>query len=387
MSWCHDCSPNTQRDEISKLFKSLKVLVVDEKKDLLASVGCLLYSCSFQVTCVDNSWAALRLLSEKENGFDLLLIDRDITNVDVHTFLRLANNMDLLSMVMSEEDNDTIVLEALKNGAFLVLKRPLTIHTVLRIRQHIIKDRFRKHDECENKNLTKKAAIEEESIQDNRSFGSKRKYRGKPMKHVVRSNLDNNLVYQLSEEDDDRTKKKICVEWTQELHDKFLNAIIQLGEGRCFPKEILNLMDVPGLTRMQVASHLQKCRRGSCKYTEKGKMHNSLCNISPQGVDERKFGHMPSLQSDQNEGEDRVNLVDLNLSLNGCRTEVNHMNNKTSRGSPMLNGSSQKNSSGQGSVHLFSSNRRHALDDLNHLGGDEPIQNRDLNWPEPKVEL
>ena len=57
-----------------------------------------LFALLLLVTCVDNSGAALRLLSEKENGFDLLLIDRDITGVDVHTFLRLAWNMDLLTM-------------------------------------------------------------------------------------------------------------------------------------------------------------------------------------------------------------------------------------------------------------------------------------------------
>ncbi|XP_024966653.1 two-component response regulator ARR10-like [Cynara cardunculus var. scolymus] len=325
---------------------------MDEKKDLLASVACLLSSCSFQVTCADNSGLALRLLSEKANEFDLLLIDRDITDVDVYTFIRLAKRIDLLSMVMSEEDDDTIILEALKNGALLVLKRPLTKDAAMGIRQYAIKERIRKHDECQNKNTTRNAARIEERIQDNhRCLGRKRTYRGKPTKH---------LVYQSSEDYDDRVKTKIRVEWTRELHDKFLHAAIQLGEGRCYPKEILDLMDVPGLTRTQVASHLQKCRDGRCKYTEKGRMANSSCNISPQGVNGRKFDCKPSLQSDQNEGEDRINLDDLSLSLNGCRTEVNHMNDQSSRGLPTANGSSRQNHGGQavdtGSVHVSSSN-------------------------------
>ncbi|KAH0730138.1 hypothetical protein KY289_001326 [Solanum tuberosum] len=44
---------------------------------------------------------------------------------------------------------------------------------------------------------------------------------------------------------------------TVDLHAKFKEATQQLGEGRCLPKEILEIMNVPGLTRMQVVSYLQ----------------------------------------------------------------------------------------------------------------------------------
>ncbi|XP_057789994.1 two-component response regulator ARR14-like [Salvia miltiorrhiza] len=50
------------------------------------------------------------------------------------------------------------------------------------------------------------------------------------------------------------------MEWTLDLHRKFMAAANFLGQGRCYPREILEIMNVPGLTRMQVASHLQKCR-------------------------------------------------------------------------------------------------------------------------------
>lgn len=50
------------------------------------------------VTSVDHSGAALRLLSADNSKFDLLLIDNDINDVDIHTFLRLTKNMDLLSI-------------------------------------------------------------------------------------------------------------------------------------------------------------------------------------------------------------------------------------------------------------------------------------------------
>ncbi|XP_057789995.1 two-component response regulator-like APRR2 [Salvia miltiorrhiza] len=70
-------------------------------------------------------------------------------------------------------------------------------------------------------------------------------------------------------------RSKVWTEWTQELHDKFMFAVRQLGPGRCYPKDILEVMNVPGLTRMQVASHLQKCRIGS--WTPPNERTKRLC--------------------------------------------------------------------------------------------------------------
>ncbi|CDY44493.1 hypothetical protein HID58_041010 [Brassica napus] len=50
------------------------------------------------------------------------------------------------------------------------------------------------------------------------------------------------------------------VDWTQELHKKFVQAVDQLGVDQAIPSRILELMKVDGLTRHNVASHLQKFR-------------------------------------------------------------------------------------------------------------------------------
>ncbi|KAJ0232911.1 Two-component response regulator-like APRR2 [Hirschfeldia incana] len=50
------------------------------------------------------------------------------------------------------------------------------------------------------------------------------------------------------------------VDWTQELHKKFVQAVEQLGVDQAIPSRILELMKVDGLTRHNVASHLQKFR-------------------------------------------------------------------------------------------------------------------------------
>ncbi|CAN6486390.1 unnamed protein product [Victoria cruziana] len=56
------------------------------------------------------------------------------------------------------------------------------------------------------------------------------------------------------------SKKKTKVDWTPELHRRFIQAVEQLGIEQAIPSKILELMKVDGLTRHNVASHLQKYR-------------------------------------------------------------------------------------------------------------------------------
>ncbi|KAJ9152606.1 hypothetical protein P3X46_026157 [Hevea brasiliensis] len=53
-------------------------------------------------------------------------------------------------------------------------------------------------------------------------------------------------------------RKKIKVDWTPELHKKFVQAVEQLGVDQAVPSRILEVMKVGGLTRHNVASHLQQ---------------------------------------------------------------------------------------------------------------------------------
>ena len=52
----------------------------------------------------------------------------------------------------------------------------------------------------------------------------------------------------------------IQIDWTPDLHKKFVQAVEQLGVDQAIPSRILELMKVEGLTRHNIASHLQvKC--------------------------------------------------------------------------------------------------------------------------------
>jgi SHAQKYF class myb-like DNA-binding protein len=47
------------------------------------------------------------------------------------------------------------------------------------------------------------------------------------------------------------------VDWTNELHQRFVHVVEQLGVEKAIPSKILELMDIDTLTRHNVASHLQ----------------------------------------------------------------------------------------------------------------------------------
>ncbi|KAB1227988.1 Transcription activator GLK1 [Morella rubra] len=55
-------------------------------------------------------------------------------------------------------------------------------------------------------------------------------------------------------------KRKVKVDWTPELHRRFVQAVEQLGVDKTVPSRILELMGIDCLTRHNIASHLQKYR-------------------------------------------------------------------------------------------------------------------------------
>ncbi|KAG0465195.1 hypothetical protein HPP92_019359 [Vanilla planifolia] len=59
---------------------------------------------------------------------------------------------------------------------------------------------------------------------------------------------------------DGRAVKRPRLVWTPQLHRRFVEVVTHLGEKRAVPKTIMKLMNVGGLTRENVASHLQKYR-------------------------------------------------------------------------------------------------------------------------------
>ncbi|KAL2233945.1 uncharacterized protein LOC110012173 [Sesamum indicum] len=91
--------------------------------------------------------------------------------------------------------------------------------------------------------------------------------------------------------DDRLIAKKPRVVWTIEMHQKFLEAIEFIGHEKAVPKKIVEVMGIPGLTRENVASHLQKYR-GSLKRTQQTPLSSLSDNTTLKGFE--GFYNLPS---------------------------------------------------------------------------------------------
>jgi len=88
-----------------------------------------------------------------------------------------------------------------------------------------------------------------------KSTTSKPMLRRTPIKKHAKLQQQPHTVYPLQ-----RTKRNKLI-WTPSLHKQFLKALDVLGTFDAMPADVLYVMNVEGLTRENVASHLQKHRQ------------------------------------------------------------------------------------------------------------------------------
>lgn len=90
-----------------------------------------------------------------------------------------------------------------------------------------------------------------------------------PKKQKKTSDDDDGVV----EEGDsgiEKTLKRQRLVWTPQLHKRFVDVVARLGIKNAVPKTIMQLMNVEGLSRENVASHLQKYRLYLNRLTTEG---------------------------------------------------------------------------------------------------------------------
>ncbi|KAL2555023.1 two-component response regulator ARR10-like [Forsythia ovata] len=346
------------------LIHDIHVLLVDHDSEGLISTTKMLELCSYKVTSVELASSGLSLLSSGHSHFDIIMAN--INSPDLHGFnlLQQAVDMDLPVILMSDEANAFLAMRALQNGAFLCMQKPAKMEMLTCLWQHVLREKkwIYKEKEREVAGIEIRGDFHEEHINaigvDNMKNGDKLK---KKIRGEKRKNEDEE--YDL-ENPNKRIKRKSCIEWTHQLHGKFMDAIAQLGEGRCFPKEIQDLMNVPGLTRMQIASHLQKCRNHNWLGPQERK---SLPTRTPSQEKARKFGSVPRLgktslphfQIEENHEINHGNEFMPNDGGHGNRPIAPTLPSHQPRYEPFLSSSSNATPATN-----FSLNRRHQADDF-----------------------
>ncbi|XP_057529661.1 two-component response regulator ARR11-like [Amaranthus tricolor] len=228
----------------------LRVLVVDDDPTWLKILEKMLKKCSYEVTTCGLASEALKLLRDRKDGFDIVISDVNMPDMDGFKLLEhVGLEMDLPVIMMSVDGETSRVMKGVQHGACDYLLKPIRMKELKNIWQHVMRKRMqevRDIDCFEDRNGT--------DHYDGHSGGDQ-------ISLKKRKDVENK--HDEKDSSDPSTAKKARVVWTVELHQKFVEAVNQLGidsDSKIGPKKILDMMNVPWLTRENVASHLQKYR-------------------------------------------------------------------------------------------------------------------------------
>ncbi|XP_011100813.1 two-component response regulator ARR2 isoform X2 [Sesamum indicum] len=269
----------------------LRVLVVDDDPTCLRILEKMLKNCLYEVTTCNRAEVALKFLRDNKNGYDIVISDVHMPDMDGFKLLEhVGLEMDLPVIMMSADDSKNVVMKGVTHGACDYLIKPVRMEALKNIWQHVV--RKKKH-EWKEKDFEQSGSVDEVERQH------------KPPEDVDYSSSANEGNWKNSkkrkdeedeaeERDDSSTLKKPRVVWSVELHQQFVTAVNQLGIDKAVPKKILELMNVPGLTRENVASHLQKYRLYLRRLSGVSQHQNGL-GSSFMGPPDAPFGPMSSL--------------------------------------------------------------------------------------------
>jgi len=262
----------------------MRVLVVDDDPICLLLLESLLRRCKYNVTSCGQAIAALNLLRENKDKFDLVISDVYMPDMDGFKLLELVGlEMDLPVIMMSANGETSAVMKGITHGACDYLLKPVRLEELKNIWQHVVRKKrteSKDHDNLDHGDANDKFnhGAEDGEHGSSANDGTDRSWK-----------LNRKRKEQNDDEDDDEdehdiedpsTSKKPRVVWSVELHQQFVNAVNTLGIDKAVPKRILELMNVQGLTRENVASHLQKYRlylkRLSGVASQQGSMGNAF---------------------------------------------------------------------------------------------------------------
>eukprot|EP00193_Tetraselmis_chui_P020925 CAMPEP_0177795074 /NCGR_PEP_ID=MMETSP0491_2-20121128/26015_1 /TAXON_ID=63592 /ORGANISM="Tetraselmis chuii, Strain PLY429" /LENGTH=678 /DNA_ID=CAMNT_0019317833 /DNA_START=295 /DNA_END=2334 /DNA_ORIENTATION=+ len=229
-----------RQDQWSNFPAGLRVLVADNDPASLQQVEKMLKKCSYKVTLCSSGKNSLEILRKRREEFDLVLADANLPDIDGFKLLAVCNTeLSLPVVLMASSDDTQLVMRGILEGARDILIKPLRVEELRVLWQHLV----RSTSELTKTEVRLPASVRDELMDGNIPYGEASTNQ-QPM----------------DRDSDGNTSKKQRMIWTQDMHEQFVNAVEQLGIDKAVPKRILDLMTVEGLTRENVASHLQKYR-------------------------------------------------------------------------------------------------------------------------------
>ncbi|KAJ6318880.1 hypothetical protein OIU76_014272 [Salix suchowensis] len=235
----------------------LRVLVVDDDPTWLKILEKMLKKCSYEVTTCGLARDALNLLRERKGGYDIVISDVYMPDMDGFKLLeQVGLEMDLPVIMMSVDGETSRVMKGIQHGACDYLLKPIRMKELRNIWQHVFRKKIHEVRDIEilegveSFQMTRNGSdlYEDGHVLCGEDLTSMKKRKDIDSKHNEKDTGDYTST------------KKARVVWSVDLHQKFVKAVNQIGFDKVGPKKILDMMNVPWLTRENVASHLQKYR-------------------------------------------------------------------------------------------------------------------------------
>ncbi|KAF8780730.1 hypothetical protein HU200_001337 [Digitaria exilis] len=229
------------------------VIVVDEDKHHANSARSMLCALNYHATAYTSPIEALEFLEGHAQVVDLALVAVDMELMHGFQFLDIVreDHKNVQVIMMSEETTMDIMKRCVELGACFLVKKPIDSHTIHNMWQHL----DIKNSRMDNiKNLLK----------GNGEAGNK--------SYIKKNN---------------KTKKAyIC--WNEYLQRKFQCALEILGEGAS-PRNIEILMNVEGVNRKHIASHLQCVNRISASKSPKSHQEGPSTSINSPDIQQEEI--------------------------------------------------------------------------------------------------
>ncbi|KAL9139969.1 hypothetical protein ABFS82_14G005700 [Erythranthe guttata] len=308
----------------------LRVLVVDDDPTCLRILDKMLRSCLYEVTKCNRAEIALELLRDEKNSFDIVISDVHMPDMDGFKLLEhVGLEMDLPVIMMSADDSKKLVMKGVNHGACDYLIKPVSMEALKNIWQHVV---HRKKHEWARKNIQQSRTAAEEDVEElhqkqpsNEEVGYYSSSSANNEGSLRSSNERKDEEDECEERDCKSKPKKPRVMWSKKLHEQFISAVNQIGSDKAVPKKILEVMNVPGLTRENVASHLQKYRL--CLRKMSGEIQNGLGHSFVSSTDST-FGPLTFASSSQPRQQ---SLAPVSASLNVHQRNIFTYENPTTR--------------------------------------------------------
>ncbi|XP_068490450.1 putative two-component response regulator-like APRR6 [Phaseolus vulgaris] len=238
----------------------------------------------FSVTATNNASAAASMICRQEGMFKLIMAKADMPDMDILSFLDAILEKDIPVIFINSGVFDEVNRKALATGLCYFLQEPISPNDLKYLWQHVYHSRAYSAKNTQNAG-SQSMVLHAKGLQNTqmKQYQIWRQQKGKrtlcdytmpthddyvgkrkEKRYVVHEKPDSlgstkmnfnnpNQYFRMFQ-----SKNRFSV-WTPELHQKFTEAVQELGENIARPKQILLRMNVGEtyLTVRQVASHLQ----------------------------------------------------------------------------------------------------------------------------------